>query len=169
MTETTPDHERSDLRASLAKQRGFLCQTVAGLTDAQAALRTTPSELCLGGVIKHVAYVEQGWAEFIRTGESRGSTPEDYDNHANSFKMLPGETLTSILDGYRLAAESTDELVSTLASLDISHPLPEAPWFPPGTTWSARTVLLHILAETAQHAGHADIIREALDGAKTMG
>jgi hypothetical protein len=53
----------------------------------------------------------------------------------------------------------------------VSHPLPEAPWFSPGTSWSARTVLLllHILAETAQHASQADIIREALDGAKTMG
>ena len=44
-----------------------------------------------------------------------------------------------------------------------------APWFPPGARWSARRVLLHIIAETAQHAGHADIIRESLDGAKTMG
>jgi hypothetical protein len=60
-------------------------------------------------------------------------------------------------------------MVTALPSLDTSQPLPEAPWFPPGTKWSARRVLLHILAETAQHAGHADIIREALDGAKTMG
>jgi hypothetical protein len=46
------------------------------------------------------------------------------------------------------------------------HP---APWFTPGEQWTARRVLLHIIAETAQHAGHADIIREALDGAKSMG
>ena len=57
----------------------------------------------------------------------------------------------------------------TLPDLDAAHPLPQAPWFPPGASWSARRVLLHIMAETAQHAGHADIIREALDGAKTMG
>ena len=49
------------------------------------------------------------------------------------------------------------------------QPLPEAPWYEPGANWSARRVLLHIIAETSQHAGHADIIREALDGAKTMG
>jgi hypothetical protein len=66
-------------------------------------------------------------------------------------------------------ARRTDELIATLADLDLSHPLPEAPWFEPGARWSARRVLLHIIAETAQHAGHADLLRESLDGAKTMG
>jgi uncharacterized protein DUF664 len=59
--------------------------------------------------------------------------------------------------------------VATLPDLDVSHPLPSAPWFEPGARWSTRRVLLHIIAETAQHAGHADIIRESLDGSKTMG
>ena len=45
---------------------------------------------------------------------------------------------------------------------------PRAPWFEPGARWSARRVLLHVIAETAQRAGHADIIRESLDGAKSM-
>ena len=63
----------------------------------------------------------------------------------------------------------TDELVATLPDLDADHPLPPAPWYPPGERWSARRTLLHIAAETAQHAGHADIIRESLDGAKSMG
>jgi hypothetical protein len=58
---------------------------------------------------------------------------------------------------------------ASLPSLDATQPLPEAPWFEPGARWSARRVMLHIIAETAQHAGHADIIRESLDGAKTMG
>ncbi|MFB9852613.1 DUF664 domain-containing protein [Micromonospora andamanensis] len=58
---------------------------------------------------------------------------------------------------------------ATLPDLDADHPLPEAPWFEPGARWSARRVLLHILAETSQHAGHADIIRETIDGAKSMG
>ena len=53
--------------------------------------------------------------------------------------------------------------------LDCDHALPQAPWFEPGARWSARRVLLHIVAETAQHAGHADILRESIDGQKTMG
>ncbi len=83
--------------------------------------------------------------------------------------MTSDETLRTLLERYDETARSTNELVMTLPSLDLSHPLPEAPWFKAGASWSARRVLLHIIAETAQHAGHADIIREAIDGAKTMG
>jgi len=88
---------------------------------------------------------------------------------AAGFRMLDGETLAGLLDGYEEVARRTDELVATLPDLDSSHPLPEAPWFEPGARWSARRVLLHLIAEIAQHAGHADIIRESIDGAKSMG
>jgi hypothetical protein len=83
--------------------------------------------------------------------------------------MLPGETLAGLLDAYEEVARQTDSLVATLADLDVSHPLPVAPWFEVGKSWSARRVLLHIIAETSQHAGHADIVRESIDGAKSMG
>ena len=108
-----PDRERADLLETLGKHRGFLRETVRGLTDEQAGLRPTASELCLGGIVKHVAQTEAHWASFIVGGAERDT--------------------------------------------------------PPGAAWSARRVLLHIVAETAQHAGHADIIRETIDGAKTMG
>jgi hypothetical protein len=85
------------------------------------------------------------------------------------FRMQPGETLAGVLDHYAEVARRTEELVRSLPDLDVSHPLPEAPWFEPGARWSARRTLLHIIAETTQHAGHADIIRESLDGARTMG
>jgi hypothetical protein len=65
-------------------------------------------------------------------------------------------------------ARRTDELVAALADLDATQPLPKAPWFT-DERWSARRVLTHLIAETAQHAGHADIIRESLDGQKCMG
>ena len=74
-----------------------------------------------------------------------------------------------MLAGYEEVARRTDELVASLPDLNAAHPLPKAPWYEPGAQWSARRVILHIIAETAQHAGHADIIREALDGAKSMG
>jgi hypothetical protein len=74
-----------------------------------------------------------------------------------------------VLEDYAAVARHTDELVATLPDLDASHPLPVAPWFPPDGVRSARRVFLHIIAETAQHAGHADILRESIDGQKTMG
>jgi hypothetical protein len=165
------NRERADLLESLATHRSFLRQTVGGLTDQEAAARTTVSELCLGGIIKHVTSVEQGWANFIVQGpDAVGSTDQAaLDAHEASFRMGPGETLAELLDRYQEVAERTDDLVSSLPSMDVSQPLPPAPWFEPGARWSARRVTLHIIAETAQHAGHADIIRESLDGAKTMG
>jgi uncharacterized damage-inducible protein DinB len=166
--------ERADLLATLAKHRHFLRFTTRDLTDEQARQPTTVSELCLGGLIKHVTAVEQGWVNFIRHGPSalRGvadMTEADYARRADEFRLLPGETLAGVLDRHAEVARGTDDLVASLPDLDAAHPLPEAPWFPPGEQWSARRVLLHIIAETAQHAGHADIIRESLDGAKSMG
>jgi uncharacterized damage-inducible protein DinB len=164
--------ERADLLASLAKSRHFLRFTTRGLSDAQAAERTTASELCLGGLIKHVADTERSWLEFILHGPSAmpsATNAVDVESWVAAFKMLPGETLAGLLERYDQVARRTDEIVAGLPDLDASHPLPEAPWFEPGAHWSARRVLLHVIAETAQHAGHADILRESLDGAKSMG
>jgi len=163
--------ERADLQQTLTKHRGFLRQTVRGLTDDQASQRATSSELCLGGIIKHVALTEQFWAEFIRMGpvasESGGEGAAEA--HAAGFRMADGETLEILVARYDQVAQRTDELLASVPSLDASQPLPQAPWFEPGARWSVRRVLLHIIAETAQHAGHADIIRESIDGARTMG
>lgn len=170
----TATGERADLLATLAKHRHFLRFTTRGLTDEQAGRRTTASELCLGGLIKHVAAAERYWAGFIQDGPSAMGdfttmTEADRAQWADGFRLLPGETLAGVLADYAEAARRTDELVATLPDLGATQPLPKAPWFEPGARWSARRVLMHIIAETAQHAGHADIIRESLDGAKSMG
>jgi hypothetical protein len=174
---STADHtptatgERADLLETLAKHRFFLTNTVRGLDDAQAAATPTVSELCLGGLIKHVAATERRWLDFVVRGtEAMPAFEEaDFEEHAAQFRMLPGETLEGVLADYAAVAARTTEIVNELPDLDVSHPLPEAPWFEPGARWSARRALLHVIAETAQHAGHADIIRETIDGAKSMG
>jgi hypothetical protein len=169
-----PNHdecERADLIDTLAKQRSFLRYTVRGLTDQQASVRTTASELCLGGLVKHVMAVERQWVDFIERGPA-AIGPADQgamEAHSAGFRMLASDTLADVLEQYDQIAGRTEAVLGQLPSLDASHPLPEAPWFQPGARWSARRAVLHILAETAQHAGHADIIRESLDGAKTMG
>jgi uncharacterized damage-inducible protein DinB len=171
---TEVDAERSDLLAMLAQQRQFLRYTSSDLTDEQARARTTVSELTLGGLIKHVTDVERGWAQFIvegpsALGDASAMTEADWAKRADEFRLLDGETLAGVLDAYAATAAATTELVAALPDLDATQPLPSAPWFPPSERWSARRALLHIIAETAQHSGHADIIRESLDGQKTMG
>jgi uncharacterized damage-inducible protein DinB len=171
---TDVDAERSDLLAQLDQQRQFLRYTTRDLTDEQARTRTTVSELTLGGLIKHVTDVERSWARFIiegpsALGDASAMTEADWAKRADEFRLLDGETLAGVLDAYETTAAATTELVAALPDLDATQPLPTAPWFPPSQRWSARRALLHIIAETAQHSGHADIIRESLDGQKTMG
>jgi uncharacterized damage-inducible protein DinB len=171
--------ERADLLEALRKHRGLFRHTVAGLTDDQARVAPTVSSLSLGGLIKHVAATEQEWARFVVDGPS--ATPDvdwanvDWSNpppavqeYADGFRMTQDETLAALLTKYDEVADATDKLVMTV-DLDTRQPLPEAPWFEPGASWSARRVFVHVVAETSQHAGHADIIRETIDGQKSMG
>ena len=188
-TSTTPpvlDGERADLLAQLATVRAALIATVRGLSDEQLGERPTASELCLGGLVKHVASVEEAWMRFVVDGPSamrfdlpEGVTWEDFMagtareypqwaiDRQNDFRMLPGDTLESILERYRAAAARTEEVVAAVEDLSTTHPMPEAPWSQPGEVRSVRRTLMHVIAETAQHAGHADILRETLDGQKS--
>ncbi|WP_328499051.1 DinB family protein [Streptomyces sp. NBC_00414] len=187
---TTPrpalDAERTDLLAELATARSALITTTRDLGDEQAAKSPTVSALCLGGLVKHVAAIEESWLRFVTEGPSAmsyalpdGVTWADFAagtarefpqwaiDHQNNFRMLPGETLAGILERYEQVAARTEEVVAGLSDLSVTHPLPEAPWNEPGAVHSARRVLMHVIAETAQHAGHADILRESLDGQKS--
>jgi uncharacterized damage-inducible protein DinB len=162
--------ERAEILDLLTTRRRFLRFAVQNLTDEQARQRPTKSELCLGGLIKHVTQVERHWADFIRNGRAFDAYDEAaFDRHAAGFRMEDDDTLDGLLAEYDKVAAKTDELVRTLPDLGIRHQLPWAPWDPEPGTWSARQALLHVATETAQHSGHADIIRETLDGQKTMG
>jgi uncharacterized damage-inducible protein DinB len=166
---TTLTRERADLIESLRRHRGFLRFTVRDLTDEQATQRPTVSALNLAGLIKHVAATEASWVRFAEGGAeamNRGWGPDAWSRH---WHLEAGETLAGVLAEYEEVARHTDELVASMPDLDADHSLPEAPWFEPGARWSARRVFLHVIAETSQHAGHADILRESIDGQKTMG
>ncbi|ADB76440.1 DinB family protein [Geodermatophilus obscurus] len=172
MDTTTLTGERADLLEALAAHRHFLRYTVQGLTEEQARLQPTASELTLGGLVKHVASQEAGWVDFVLNGPgamASATDPEQMARWAEEFRLGPDETLDGVLASYEEVARRTDDVVRTLPDLDASHPLPEAPWFEPGAHRSARRVFLHVIAETAQHAGHADILRETIDGQKSMG
>lgn len=168
--------EKADLLGSLAQAREFLNYTCRGLSEEDARKRSTVSELTLGGLIKHVTAVERNWTDFIVNGPDSAAanmdystmTEADYAGYADGFRLLEGETLAGVLEDYRVAAEETTRAVEAVEDFGVSHELPETPWGD-SRSWSVRRTLIHIIAETTQHAGHADIIRESLDGQKTMG
>jgi uncharacterized damage-inducible protein DinB len=157
--------EREGLLAYLAQQRLVLRLTAHGLTDEQGRATSTASSHSIAGLIKHVALAERLWMDTVLQ-HRREWSPE---KHHASFRLAPGETLAAVLDLYDQAAKETDEVIAEIPDLGQPVPVP-APqwvaWVPSGVTaWSVRWVLLHLITETARHAGHADIIRESLDGA----
>src|SRR5215469_11501902 len=129
--------ERADLLASLDRHRDFLRYTTRGLTDEQAAQRTTVSELCLGGLIKHVTATERQWTRFIVEGPSAMAfDPATIaDTWMDLFKMTAGDTLAGLLERYEQIAAETDDLVRRLPDLGEAQRLPEAPWFEAGASW----------------------------------
>ena len=156
--------ERSGLLAFLAQQRRVLKHAAYGLTFSQ--LRATPSAsaLSVGGLLKHVAFTERGWIARVTGGpEPRGDS--EYDQQ---FTLKDSDTLSSLLAEVDAAGAETEAVVAAVDDLGQEVPVPkDKPWFPPDLdAWSVRWVLLHLIEEVARHAGHADIIRESIDGAQ---
>ncbi|MFI5833646.1 DUF664 domain-containing protein [Micromonospora sp. NPDC051300] len=182
VTATLTRDERADLLTALAAARAALTATVRDLTDAQAAERPTASALCLGGVLKHVTSGEEAWMRFVDEGPAvmaftlpDGVTwdqflsgtarelPQWAIDRERTFQMLPEDTLPAILDRYARVAARTEQIVAGVHDLSAAQPVPDAPWIEPGTVLSVRAVLMHVVAETRQHTGHAEILRETLD------
>jgi uncharacterized damage-inducible protein DinB len=158
--------ERDALLSFLAQQRLVLRIAAHGLTDEQARLTPTAGALSVGGLIKHVTQVERAWLDIVtqRPPADRAETEHAYDD---GFRLGPDETLAGALDDYAAAAAETEKTLETIADLGQAVPVPKGvPWFPQDVdAWSVRWVLLHLIQETARHAGHADIVRESIDGA----
>jgi uncharacterized damage-inducible protein DinB len=155
--------EREGLLAYLAQQRSLVRISAHGLTEEQARETPTSSALSIGGLVKHLGSMERGW---IDTVLQRRSASEEEDYHT-AFRLAPDETLVGVLARYDEVAEETEAVIARIPDLAQAVPVPrDAPWFPQDVdAWSVRWVLLHLIEETARHAGHADIIREHIDGA----
>jgi len=154
--------ERGALLAFLEEQRGGIRRSLLGLTDEQAAAKPSVSELSLGGLLKHVAEVEQSW--IARAKGEEPAVRREPSNWHECFALVGDETVESQLAYWEKVAAETEAFARSVPSLDETFPLPDQPWFPPEGRVSVRWVLLHLIRETARHAGHADIIRESLDG-----
>lgn len=145
--------------------------TLAGLTEEQARATPTASALSVGGVVKHVTFGLVGARERIASAPEPSAWDADFDarvaDWTDSFALRDDETVEGTLASF-------DEAFTTLKAqcqgLDLGSVCnyPAQPWFgQPAADVSIRWVLLYIFAEVAHHAGHADIVRETLDGTTT--
>ncbi|WP_427016014.1 DinB family protein [Pseudarthrobacter sp. P1] len=160
-----PTGELADIAALLADQRSMFLIPLRGLTEEQSRTHSTASALTLGSLVKHLTVTEAGW---IKTAmEPDEGAVFDMAEGIDSHTVHPGESFEQLLANYRATAARTAVSLATMDDLDRLVPLPTAPWQPEKEYWTVRRVLLHLLRETAQHSGHADIIREQLDGANT--
>ncbi|WP_067509295.1 DinB family protein [Actinoplanes sp. TFC3] len=155
-------NEREGLLAYLAQMRYVLRLTAYGLTPEHLRAASTRSPLTVGGLIKHCASTEESWIKTI-LGEPQ---PLDYQKYATSFRLADGETLDEVFANYDGVAARTEKVIGEIADLNQEVPVDHSlPWNPKDlNAWSVRWVLLHLIQETARHAGHADIIRESVDG-----
>jgi len=120
------------------------------------------SSLSVFGLIKHAAHTEREWTDLMVE-----HVRPDALGYDETFLRGPGETLGDVIAAYDEIAMETERAVSAEPDLGRAVPVPKGvPWFPDDVDgWSVRWVLLHIIEETARHAGHADIVRESIDGA----
>jgi len=159
--------ERALLLAYLEQQRDGIRNAAFGLTDEQARLQPTAGALSIGGLVKHVAQMEAAWVDMILQRQPDNARDDDEAAYADNFQLGRNEALAQALAALDAAAQETNDVVAKIADLDQPVPVPKGvPWFPDDVdAWSVRWVLLHLLEEIARHAGHADIVRESIDGA----
>lgn len=157
----TTGPERQMLTQFLDHQRDIVIWKLEGI-DTEAACRPmTPSGSTLLGLVKHLMHVEFWWFTEVMLGLP--PTPEftfDEADPDKDFRIEPGETVESILAGYRAQIATSNEQIAGRGLDELCVLKPR------DMERSLRWVLLHMIEETARHAGHADILREQLDGAR---
>lgn len=163
--------ERQSLLNFLTYQQNAFVAVAFGLTDEQARSTPSVSALSIGGLLKHATGVQKSWVSRVAAAPDfppRDERPmaEILAEHANEHVMRDDEILADVLAALR-AQNAVTLQAFTDADLDNVIPVPrEVPWFPADVDhWSVRWVAMHIVEELSRHAGHADIIRESIDGA----
>ncbi|HEX8004266.1 MAG TPA: DinB family protein [Mycobacteriales bacterium] len=149
--------ERTTLTQWLDFHRETLVRKVSGLTDEQA--RTSPVSINLAGLVSHLLYVERFWFTVVVDGQEDADLPwDDDDPDADpDIDWKPTESLDELVRMYREECRRSNEI---LARHDLDRVIESGPRHGANVRW----VLVHMVEETARHNGHADIVRELLDG-----
>ena len=144
----TPEVEQ--LGAVLDGLRAGFMKKLAGLSEVDARRSTVDSGTNLAGLLQHLTFVESKWFEENVAGrKAKGS---------RSMRVDPSVSLQMLRSAYRTACECSNEIITQAG--DADSPIAK----PQGKARNLRAALLAVIEETARHAGHADIIREQIDG-----
>jgi hypothetical protein len=154
----SPDPEREALIRFLDLQRTALTATLEGLSEVDARRTPTVSALSLLSMVRHSAIWERRWFQVIAAGRRfPGEWPDHDPDDDSTFRLDDADTIESAIADYRAQSAASNDIVATL---DLATPCT----LPDVADLDLRWVALHMIEETARHAGHADIIREAIDG-----
>jgi hypothetical protein len=157
-----PASEREALESHLDLERDALIRKIEGLDDTMAREAPTASSLSLLGLVKHCAAWERRW---FQVGVAGREFPDEWPavEEAEDATTTVGEndTVAHWVAYYR---EQIEQSRAIAASMDLDSPCASADL----VDYNVRYVMFHMIIETARHAGHADIIRETLDGSKGL-
>ncbi|MFB4290334.1 DinB family protein [Nonomuraea sp. ATR24] len=149
LSRARPAGEKATLRGFLNRLRDAVAAKVDGVPEPQVRTAGVPSGTSLLGLVRHLAYVER----FYFLGEDAG-------DWAATMRPTAEDTVDGVLARYRRAVEQANRVIDACPDLDLPAPRPPGR----GGTPSMRWVLVHMIEETGRHAGHADILRERIDG-----
>ena len=154
--------ELTEILGMLHNQRKTVRVAAMGLTDEQARQASTVSDLTIAGLLRHLCTTETFWLDVY------AENPVEFVMDPEQYTADPDVPLSALLDRYAEVEARTRKLAEASPDLDALVRLPEFPWAPGSSeSWPRRRILFHLLREIAHHCGHADIIREAIDGAST--
>jgi hypothetical protein len=144
--------ERSQLLAFVHDNRTEVVGLLDGLTEEQARARLVPSATTLLGIVKHCAFVERVWFHVSLAGRTRDEVgiPEGAED---SWLLEDGDTIGSVVAGYRAAWAEADEIAAPYDLDDLAVHNRRGPL-------TLRWIYVHMVEELARHAGHGDILRE---------
>ena len=149
--------ERAVLTSFLDFHRAVLLRKLRGLSDADARRRLVPSATTLVGLVKHLTLVERNWFPTLLAPEPGDVYLSSKEDAVASFTLSDQETIVGLTEAYERACARSRAVA---ASIDLDHVVPH----PQLGEVSLRWILVHMIEETARHAGHADILRELTDG-----
>jgi hypothetical protein len=171
MTELAPEPavtagEATTLNEFLDYYRSVLLRKVDGLDEAQVRVRIPPSEMDLLGMIRHMAFVEQWWFASAFAGSDEPARWLEPDDDDRDWHHRPDETLAEALEALHFEIDRARAIVAASTSLDDLTAIEVGPVSIPERRGkrSLRWIMVHMIEEYARHCGHADLLREVVDG-----